>query len=127
MKQVKEWSLTFQCDHQQYWQGHRIACTNYDECATGCGSTPREALEGALEDLAQQDIKLSDVQKKEITEELQSQIAEGYDLDTDIMVECEHGLDPDSDPDCTICAGEWFCYVSIDVITDVDDKAIPEK
>lgn len=40
------------CDCQ-FFQGHGISCTSWADCATGCGYTEQEALEDALESLAQ--------------------------------------------------------------------------
>lgn len=124
-RKVIDWRIGFDCDHEQYWQGHGITFTDYTHCATGCGSTLSEALEDAFEDLAQQDIALTDNQEREITDDLKSQICKPYNLDTDITVECDHDPIPDDatdeereDIDCAICAGEWHYYVNIDVIAE---------
>jgi len=119
-KQVTEFSVECEADHEQYWQGHSTLFTRYIECATGCGSTLREALGDALDGLAQQDIEITAEQEQAITAELKSQLAKGYTLDDDIVsiycpMQGEHG--DDDDPDCAVCAGEWYFYVSIDVIT----------
>lgn len=39
-------------DHMQYFPGVCAAFTPYDDCVTGWGVTPQEALEDALEQLA---------------------------------------------------------------------------
>lgn len=39
-------------DHAQYFQGHGVAFTKWQACATGGGQTPAEALDDALEQLA---------------------------------------------------------------------------
>ncbi len=65
---IKEFSVSFQADHEQYWQGHGIACTNYTHCATGCGETLRDAFEDALEDLSQQDIEITDQSQLDMQE-----------------------------------------------------------
>lgn len=40
-------------EHEQYFQGCGTALTGYEDCATGCGDNPREAVDDALECLAQ--------------------------------------------------------------------------
>ena len=35
--------------HEQYWRGAGISGTSWDECCSGIGSTPAEALDDALE------------------------------------------------------------------------------
>lgn len=54
MKKIDEYSIT---DHgiegSQYFQGHSVG--DWNDCATGCGSNPYDALEDALESLAQND------------------------------------------------------------------------
>ena len=122
MSTVKEYAVSWECDHEQYWQGHGISFTKYAECATGCGSSLREALYDALDCLAQSDIELTDDQNKEIEADLASQIRAPYNLDTDITVECDHAEPDENGPvdgeelACAICAGEWFYYVNIDVV-----------
>jgi len=39
-------------DNPQYFQGCGIACTDYDDVATGMGTSANEALDDALEQLA---------------------------------------------------------------------------
>ena len=41
-------------DHSQYFQGCGTAHTDYDECATGIGNDPREALDDCLDQIADQ-------------------------------------------------------------------------
>lgn len=41
-------------EHSQYFQGCGTAHTQYDECATGIGNDPREALDDCLNGIAQQ-------------------------------------------------------------------------
>ena len=41
-------------DHSQYWQGAGLAYTEFDDIATGVGSSEREAAEDACEQLAMQ-------------------------------------------------------------------------
>lgn len=40
-------------DNEQYFQGHGVAMTRFDDCATGIGASNAEALDDALEQLAQ--------------------------------------------------------------------------
>jgi len=39
--------------HPDYFQGCGIACTDYDQVATGIGDNPQEALDDCLEVIAQ--------------------------------------------------------------------------
>lgn len=41
-------------EHSQYFQGCGISFTSFDDVATGIGDNPAEAIEDALESLAQQ-------------------------------------------------------------------------
>ncbi len=43
-------------EHEQYFQGCGVAFTEYDECVTGCGDNFAEALDDALESIAQDNI-----------------------------------------------------------------------
>ena len=38
--------------HEQYFQGCGVSCTEYTDIATGMGDNPREAIDDALEQLA---------------------------------------------------------------------------
>lgn len=50
MRNVKEYEvLDHGVDHSQYFQGCGVSFTKFEDCHTGIGSTPREALEYALE------------------------------------------------------------------------------
>jgi hypothetical protein len=42
-------------DHSQYFPGHGLWGTTYKECATGIGTSEKQALDDALEQLAQND------------------------------------------------------------------------
>ena len=42
-------------EHSQYFQGAGVAFTKWEECFTGIGNSPAEALEDALEQVAQGD------------------------------------------------------------------------
>ncbi len=47
-------------EHAQYFQGCGVAFTEYDECVTGCGDNFAEALDDALESIAQSDAAVDD-------------------------------------------------------------------
>ncbi len=47
-------------EHAQYFQGCGTAFTEYDECVTGCGNDFSEALDDALESIAQSDANVDD-------------------------------------------------------------------
>ncbi len=52
---IAEWNVVDHgVEHAQYFQGHGTASTDWTHTATGCGSDTREALDDALEQLAQQ-------------------------------------------------------------------------
>jgi len=118
-RKVTEFNVTWEADHEQYWQGHGIALSNYVACATGCGDTLREAAEDALESLAQDDIELTSEQEQDLLERLEDDLNEDYSLDTTIVEsECNNNCgsqDEDSDSMCAVCAGEWHFYVNVDV------------
>ena len=121
MKKITSFNVSWTADHEQYWQGHGIAFTNYTHCAIGCGETLREAFGDALEDLAQQDITDADnfdMFEKEMLAELASQVKEPELLDLDIVQgycpdkgdhkrECPHSNPAPNDPmdhsDCEYC------------------------
>lgn len=122
-KRITDFSISWQADHEQYWQGHGTAFSEYTHCATGCGSTLREAFEDALEDLCQQDStfadligdmnKTTDTLEAEMLADLTSQVKEPEMLDLDIVqAECpeqgEHSVNcpvhgSDNDSDCEAC------------------------
>ena len=121
MKAIKEFAISFEIEHEQYWQGHGISCTPYDRCATGIGDTLNEALEDAIDDLTNQDIDTTDAQLAEMRDILVGMIKGDYDLNSDIVAaQCyEHGKHARNGSDnCSVCAGEWLIYVNIDVITE---------
>ena len=56
MKQVNDCEVIVHgVEHEQYFQGCGVSFTSYTDVATGIGSTAREALEDALDSLAQND------------------------------------------------------------------------
>jgi len=78
-------------DHAQYFQGHGIAFTEYDHCATGVGSSAREAADDAAEQLA----------------------CGGYEITPEIEADIASISDEITAPDDCDC--ELWHYVSIDV------------
>jgi hypothetical protein len=51
-------------ENEQYFQGCGVACTQFEECATGIGDTPAEAIDDALECLAQQAWDVDGMEKR---------------------------------------------------------------
>lgn len=118
-KTITDFLVSWEADHEQYWQGHGIATTKWDDTATGCGETLREAFEDALEGLAQNGIEISEGFEQDVLSELTAQVESASGLDKDIVEEyCEFNGDhgEEEDPDCSVCASEWHFYVSIDVM-----------
>ena len=80
-------------EHAQFFQGCGVSLTEYDECFTGTGETPAEALDDAIENAAQSDWDMDGIKNElptETPDELKpSDEDEGYDRD------------------------ERYCYVSI--------------
>lgn len=133
-RKVVDFRVTAEIDTPDYWQGHGTAFTAYTDCATGNGGTLREALDDALDSLAQDDIEVSDEQSAAMLEEI------GPGLDVTLPVHCpkcgnadcveenpDFGEEGDSaDYGCTACdyvfdsddTGEQYYYVSVDVTTE---------
>jgi hypothetical protein len=89
-------------DNCQYFQGHGISLTDYEDCATGCGDSFNEAFEDALDSLAQNDWDVSSIVNEDSEhKDANKSVAEFLDLD------CENDEDME---DC-----ESYYYVSIDV------------
>jgi len=43
MKKIADYSITDHgVEHSQYFQGAGVACTKWDDCATGIGNSPWE-------------------------------------------------------------------------------------
>lgn len=63
MKQITEYDIKDHgADHEQYFQGHSVSCTIWDECVTGAGVTAYEALEDCLEQLALEDFDVDSIE-----------------------------------------------------------------
>lgn len=52
-------------DHAQYFQGCGVSYTEYDECITGCGQDAKEAIEDALESMAQNGVETDEIEKSD--------------------------------------------------------------
>lgn len=56
MKTIMEYEITDHgVEHAQHFQGAGTSFTKWDDCSTGCGNSPGEALADALEMLSQSD------------------------------------------------------------------------
>lgn len=100
MKKVSDYSVTDHgVEHAQYFQGHGIACSDWEDCATGCGNTYNEAFEDALDSLAQQDWDVDGI----VNEEKDNPNADKTVQEWEEL--------PDSDME----ESELYYYVSIDV------------
>lgn len=77
-------------DHAQYFPGHGISLTEFKECATGCGSTAKEALDDAIEQLATNGWDMSAVEASEDAK-IEGTIEGWHDCKTERELEtCEH-------------------------------------
>lgn len=122
-KRIEEFRVSWSADHEQYWQGHGTAFTNYTHCATGCGETLREAFEDAICSLAEQipqdyiDNGYFDKPYTEMLADLTAQVKEPEMLDWDIVKgycrvqgkhmvtcpSCDGQTDAFSEQDCAVC------------------------
>jgi hypothetical protein len=57
-------------EHEQYFQGCGLAFTTYTDVATGIGSNAAEAIDDALESLAQNDWDVEGMEKRILAQEL---------------------------------------------------------
>ena len=115
MKQIADFEII---DHgiesSSYFQGCGVSFTDFEEVSTGIGDTASEALEDALESLAQGDWDTDSVKPEwHIEPKDQKGVCEG----------CEFSCDDDDDDDakdcrddCDPCDGcEMYHFVSIRV------------
>ena len=51
-------------EHEQYFQGCGVSHTPFEDIATGMGDNPAEAIDDALEQIAQNDVDVSDMEKR---------------------------------------------------------------
>ena len=127
---IEEFRVTWTADHEQYFQGHGIACTDYTHCATGYGSTLRESFEDAITQLQDYVITQADDEKVAVTlliteeieiamlAELESQVVKPEILDWDIAAEyCkfegEHTIEHHDD-DCSEDCESEACVIEDD-------------
>lgn len=81
--QIEEWSVDDHgVENEQYWRGAGTACTRWTDCATGIGSSAREAGEDALESLAQNGWSIPD--------ELEQEVKALSDQEDELGDECWH-------------------------------------
>lgn len=71
-------------EHEQYFQGHGLAHTKYRDTATGCGSTPGEALDDALDSLAQNGWDVSQIENSDDAKALKAS-AKTVDEDSEAL------------------------------------------
>jgi DnaJ-class molecular chaperone len=106
---LESWAVSFQADHEQYWQGHGISFTHYTHCATGCGETLREAFEDAMEDLAQQGIYVpvfdGDAMLDELRSQVRADIVNPLTM-TIVEAECDSNGKHTTTVTCATCDGE---------------------
>ncbi len=88
-------------EHSQYFQGCGIAFTDYQDVATGIGDDPAEAIDDALESLAQADWE---------TDGMEQRIMAEMGIDELPHEPSVHDMTTDSDGDC-----ELHYHVSIRV------------
>lgn len=123
---VLETNTTWESHHEQNWQGHGIAFTQWTDCVTGVGDSISEAMDDAIEQAVEADWFPTVIDGTDQTEflkwqeELERETREtaGTHFETTVVESvCEHeGNHGDNeDPDCSVCAGEWHVYFSIDV------------
>lgn len=66
-KKVTSFRVVFHgVDNEQYFQGHGISFTDYDESATGSDMNARGAVDWAIDSLAQNGVDFTDSQVAEI-------------------------------------------------------------
>jgi hypothetical protein len=68
---VTEWQiLDHGREHSSYFQGCGVAFTTYEHVSTGIGNDASEAMEDALEMMAQQSHTVTDAQEQEMRQEI---------------------------------------------------------
>jgi hypothetical protein len=97
MKRIEAYEIiNHGVEHSDYFQGCGVACTEFTDVATGIGNSEREALDDAIEQLAQGDWDVddnmglvNDLGRADNTDEVQAVIDEygdtvsiGYDAET---------------------------------------------
>ncbi len=69
MKTIKSFEIiNHGVEHSQYFQGCGLSHTAFEDIATGCGDSAKDALDDALDSLAENDWDVSSV-KNELSDE----------------------------------------------------------
>ena len=90
-------------EHSQYFQGCGISHTPFTDVATGIGDTPGEALDDALEQLAQSDWDVETIERSEAAKPLRASTVEAHtDCEQECCDACSSALENGSCP--TGCA-----------------------
>ena len=118
-KQIADYNITDHgVENSQYFRGHGIAFTDYDDTATGVGDSFREAFDDALDLLAQNDwntdhITLSPDDRD--NPKIYWSIREWLNLVE--PSECPNREGEDDCPGCEDCEApeDVYYYVSVDV------------
>jgi len=110
MRKIGDWEfIDHGVDGAQYFPGCGCANTQYEYCATGCGSTPAEAVDDLLESVAQDDFETEGMEKAILAD---CGLAEFPD--TDCCSECEYSeCDDDDEKDAACQECELNYYVSL--------------
>ncbi len=65
MRTIDRFQVLFHgVENSQYFQGCGVSCMEYDDVATGIGNNPAEAIDDALESLAQQGYETEGMEKR---------------------------------------------------------------
>src|SRR5207248_7017098 len=69
MRRIEDFELVDHgIDHEQYFQGCGVAFTDYTDVATGIGDNPAEAIDDALDQLAQNNWDVSGMEERILRE-----------------------------------------------------------
>lgn len=117
-KKITECNITDHgVEHEQYFQGHGIACSDYTHCATGCGEDPWEAMKDAIEGLATQP-ELFDYDMDALEDEIRAEYPDLDDTAKMMAASVSKYLRHNPDNDSDICVDDWcehHYYLSIDL------------
>lgn len=122
-------------DHAQYFQGCGISRTKFTDCATGCGDNPREALNDALETLAQAGWDVSKVEASAEGVAYAKAVKPSAFDEVRAQLEADNPQgDNESDADYSAriddllsdCESELYYYVSVRVSDQTDWDETPE-
>lgn len=101
MKPIREWSIESKVDACRYWPGGEIAVAPWEQCATGVGHTEREALDDALNCLAQ----------GELPQGLLGEVSKASERTVCDMIDCPQRDTPQAADPCINC--DWYWYVTV--------------